>query len=161
MGRVSGPSCGGSVITAAGTDNRVAGLVYIAALPPTLTKRPRASRRSFPSPMSLNMSRSRTGASGCVLRASHASRAIFRSKNRSSSGRPTTRRRPVQPHCSWSRLEVEAASADPARLWHTAAPPIRSGLWAPAQALPARTVQRKISPWPKRWRRTVYRPLHR
>src|ERR1700687_6494957 len=40
LGRVSSPallvghSYGGSVITAAGTDNRVAGLVYIAALAP-------------------------------------------------------------------------------------------------------------------------------
>src|SRR6202165_1313072 len=49
LGRVSSPailvghSYGGSVITAAGTDDRVAGLVYIAALAPTPTKLHRAS----------------------------------------------------------------------------------------------------------------------
>jgi pimeloyl-ACP methyl ester carboxylesterase len=49
LGRVSSPailvghSYGGSVITAAGTDERVAGLVYIAALAPR-------RRRNFPEP---------------------------------------------------------------------------------------------------------------
>jgi pimeloyl-ACP methyl ester carboxylesterase len=52
MGRVTGPvllvghSYGGTVITAAGTDDRVAGLVYISALAPTKPKPPRASRTS-------------------------------------------------------------------------------------------------------------------
>src|SRR5205823_8474124 len=54
LGRISSPailvghSYGGSVITAAGTNDRIAGLVYIAALAPMPTKLRRASRRSFP-----------------------------------------------------------------------------------------------------------------
>ena len=54
LGRVSSPailvghSYGGTLITAAGTDDRVAGLVYIAALAPDETRPRRACRRSSP-----------------------------------------------------------------------------------------------------------------
>jgi pimeloyl-ACP methyl ester carboxylesterase len=73
LGRVSSPailvghSYGGSVITAAGTDERVAGLVYIAALaPPMPTKLPRASRRSSPLPTCLSGSKSGARAKDCL-----------------------------------------------------------------------------------------------
>ncbi len=54
IGRVSGPvilvghSYGGSVITAAGTDDRVAGLVYIAALAPDETETSQSQQEQFP-----------------------------------------------------------------------------------------------------------------
>jgi pimeloyl-ACP methyl ester carboxylesterase len=54
LGRVSSPailvghSYGGSVITAAGTDDRVAGLVYIAALAPDETETSQSQQDQFP-----------------------------------------------------------------------------------------------------------------
>ena len=54
LGRVSAPailvghSYGGTVITAAGTDDRVAGLVYIAALAPDETETSQSQQQQFP-----------------------------------------------------------------------------------------------------------------
>jgi pimeloyl-ACP methyl ester carboxylesterase len=54
LGRVSSPailvgrSYGGSVITAAGTDDRVAGLVYIAALAPDTGETSQSQQEKFP-----------------------------------------------------------------------------------------------------------------
>src|ERR1700745_3523277 len=54
LGRVSSPailvghSYGGSVITAAGTDERVAGLVYIAALAPDADETSQSQQEKFP-----------------------------------------------------------------------------------------------------------------
>src|SRR5438034_4546515 len=54
LGRVSGPtilvghSYGGSVITAAGTDDRVVGLVYIAALAPDVDETSQSQQEEFP-----------------------------------------------------------------------------------------------------------------
>ncbi|HEY1919105.1 MAG TPA: alpha/beta hydrolase [Streptosporangiaceae bacterium] len=54
IGRVSGPvllvghSYGGTVITAAGADDRVAGLVYIAALAPDETETSQSQQEKFP-----------------------------------------------------------------------------------------------------------------
>ena len=54
IGRVSGPvllvghSYGGTIITAAGTDDRVAGLVYIAALAPDETETSQSQQDQFP-----------------------------------------------------------------------------------------------------------------
>src|SRR6204780_2441985 len=54
LGRVSGPtilvghSYGGSVITAAGTDDRVVGLVYIAALAPDAGETSQSQQEKFP-----------------------------------------------------------------------------------------------------------------
>jgi pimeloyl-ACP methyl ester carboxylesterase len=54
LGQVGGPallvghSYGGVVITAAGTDERVAGLVYIAALAPDETETPQGQQQKFP-----------------------------------------------------------------------------------------------------------------
>src|SRR5438093_13314782 len=54
LGRVSSPailvghSYGGSVITAAGTDDRVAGLVYIAALAPDVDETSQSQQQKFP-----------------------------------------------------------------------------------------------------------------
>src|SRR5216683_5851945 len=54
LGRVSGPailvghSYGGTVITAAGTDDRVAGLVYIAALAPDADETSQTQQSNFP-----------------------------------------------------------------------------------------------------------------
>src|SRR6266481_9135172 len=115
LGRVSSPailvghSYGGSVITAAGTDERVAGLVYIAALAPMPTKLPRASRRSSPLPTCLSGSKSQTGASGCVQKASSALRETYRSKSKRLSMQPIMR--PLRIYLAvmpWYRLEIEA-----------------------------------------------------
>jgi pimeloyl-ACP methyl ester carboxylesterase len=54
LGRVSGPailvghSCGGSVITGAGTDDRVAGLVYIASFAPDVDETSQTQPSKFP-----------------------------------------------------------------------------------------------------------------
>jgi pimeloyl-ACP methyl ester carboxylesterase len=54
LGRVTGPvilvghSYGGTVITAAGTDSRVAGLVYIAALAPDVNETSQSQQSQFP-----------------------------------------------------------------------------------------------------------------
>src|SRR6201995_491863 len=54
LGRVSGPvilvghSYGGSVITAAGTDDRVVGLVYIPALAPDADETSQSQQEKFP-----------------------------------------------------------------------------------------------------------------
>src|SRR5438876_9351787 len=54
LGRISSPailvghSYGGSVITAAGTDDRVAGLVYIAALAPDADETSQSQQEKFP-----------------------------------------------------------------------------------------------------------------
>src|SRR5271167_503217 len=54
LGRVSSPSIlvghsyGGAVITAAGTDDRVAGLVYIAALAPDADETSQSQQSKFP-----------------------------------------------------------------------------------------------------------------
>ena len=70
-----GHSYGGAVITAAGTDDRVAGLVYISALGPDEDETGRrASRRSSPRRTPLAKLRLRTDASGCSRRASTPSR---------------------------------------------------------------------------------------
>ena len=61
-----GHSYGGAVITAAGTDDRVAGLVYIAALGPDETETSQGEQDKFPqSRRPSARSRSRTGACGC------------------------------------------------------------------------------------------------
>ena len=68
-----GHSYGGAVITAAGNDDRVAGLVYISALGPMRTRPCRASRTSSRKRTCLSQSKSRTAASGCSLKASSTS----------------------------------------------------------------------------------------
>ena len=68
-----GHSYGGAVITAAGNDDRVAGLVYISALGPMRMKPCRESRTSSLRRTSLSPSRSPTGVSGCSLKASSTS----------------------------------------------------------------------------------------
>lgn len=98
LGRVSSPailvghSYGGSVITAAGTDDRVAGLVYIAALAPDETETSQSQQGQFPSPTSSPTSKSPTGASGCSRQAPRTSRATCPSKSKSWSGPPRPRR---------------------------------------------------------------------
>src|SRR5689334_15326398 len=84
-GRVSSPailvghSYGGSVITGAGTDDRVAGLVYIAALAPDADETSQTQQSKFPP----------TDVSGCVRKASSVSQVICPSRKRSSFGRPS------------------------------------------------------------------------
>jgi len=55
-----GHSYGGTLITAAGVDNRVAGLVYIAALAPDADEPGRACRISFQSPTSSSSTTSKS-----------------------------------------------------------------------------------------------------
>jgi len=94
LGRVSSPailvghSYGGSVITGAGTDDRVAGLVYIAAFAPdadeTSQTQPSTSRRQTSS----RTSKSPTDVSGCFRKAWIPSQATCPSRKRSWFGRP-------------------------------------------------------------------------
>ena len=64
-------------------------------LPPMPTKLRRASSRSSPSQTCSSTSRSRMGVSGCVRKASCASRETSRSKSKSLSGRPILRPLPT------------------------------------------------------------------
>lgn len=95
LGRVSSPailvghSYGGSVITAAGTGDRVAALIYIPALARTRTRHRRVSRRNSPSPTFSLTSKSPTGVSGCCRTVSSASRATCLKRRRRSSGQLT------------------------------------------------------------------------
>ncbi len=97
LGRVSSPailvghSYGGSVITAAGTDDLVVGLVYIAALARMPTKRRRVSRTSSPEPMFSPTSKSPTVEPGCFRKASSASPETCLNRRRRSSGPRTSR----------------------------------------------------------------------
>ena len=144
LGRVSSPailvghSYGGTVITAAGTDDRVAGLVYIAALAPDAERDiAEPAGEVSRSPTSSRTSRSRTGASGCGRTARRASRAIC----------PTQEQKVVwathyapaadlfEPECRRHRLEVEAelvhrGQQRPHSSSRPGALPARSG-WAP------------------------------
>ena len=80
LGQVSSPailvghSYGGTVITAAGTDDRVAGLVYIAALAPDDGETSAEPAGPVPPHRNILPHRNRTGASGCSRTASGASR---------------------------------------------------------------------------------------
>ena len=99
LGQVSSPvilvghSYGGAVITAAGTDDRVGGLVYIAALGPdeTETSQGRAGQVPRDGPVHAR-SRSPTGASGCLTTARRTSAATCPRRSSRSSGRPPPRR---------------------------------------------------------------------
>jgi len=105
LGRVNSPailvghSYGGATITGAGTDERVAGLVYIAAVVPDVQETCRANSTNTP-PKSSPRSRSQADVSGLSRKASSTSRETFPSRSRSWSGRPTTRPLPT---CSSSR----------------------------------------------------------
>ena len=77
-----GHSYGGVVIAAAATDDRVAGLVYIAALGPDESETSRSEQEKFPSPMPSSRSRLPTGASGCSRPASGASPVTCLKKSR-------------------------------------------------------------------------------
>ena len=98
LGRVSSPailvghSYGGTVITAGGTDDRVAGLVYVAASPRMPARRRRASRISLPPQTFSPTSKSQKGGYGCSRKVSHASRETCPTRSRSSSGRLSSRR---------------------------------------------------------------------
>src|SRR6266849_8442959 len=76
LGRVSSPailvghSYGGTVITAAGVDPRVVGLVYIAALAPDVDETSQSQQNKFPVTDVFKYVESPTGASGCVRKAS-------------------------------------------------------------------------------------------
>jgi len=80
LGRVRSPailvghSYGGTVITAEGTDDPVAGLVYIAALAPDDGETSAEPAGPVPPHRNILPHRNRTGASGCSRTASGASR---------------------------------------------------------------------------------------
>ena len=116
LGRVSSPailvghSYGGTVITAAGTDDRVAGLVYIAALAPDDDETSQSLLGKFPDHRRLRPHRSRGRA-----------HLVAPGRHRVLRGRPVragaearlgdpgrTGRGPVQPEGQRRRLEVEA-----------------------------------------------------
>jgi hypothetical protein len=104
-------------------------------LPRTPTKLRRASRRSSPLPTSSNTLRSRTGASGCVRKASSASLETSRKKSKRLFGPPIMRRRqtcsagmPLAPPGSRSRLGTSwpTTTALSIRTWNAS----RRSVWA-------------------------------
>jgi pimeloyl-ACP methyl ester carboxylesterase len=101
IGRVSSPvilvghSYGGSVITGAGIDDRVVGLVYICALAPDADETSQTQQPTSRRPTSSPTSKSWMDVSGCVPRARSFSAATFRSRSRSSFGRPRASRNPT------------------------------------------------------------------
>ena len=111
LGRVSSPailvghSYGGTVITAAGTADRVAGLVCIAALAPDESETSQSLQDKPPSQMSPRTSNSRRGVSGCSPTASHASRETCPSRSRRSSGRPRA--------CRTQTCSIRSSTAPP------------------------------------------------
>src|SRR5437762_10274024 len=98
LGRVSSPailvghSYGGSVITAAGTDDRVVGLVYIAALAPDADETSQSQLSNFPKTDVLSHVEVADGVSGCFRKVSIPSQATCPSRKRSWFGRPSARR---------------------------------------------------------------------
>src|SRR5262245_48373416 len=94
LGRAKGPvvlvghSYGGTVITAAGVDDRVKALVYICALAPEDGDTTQADQTNFRRPPSSSISRSRTGACTFVLREFRTLRATCPMRNRNSYGPP-------------------------------------------------------------------------
>jgi pimeloyl-ACP methyl ester carboxylesterase len=113
LGRVSAPavlvghSCGGTVITVAGTSGRVAGLVYIAALAPDDGETSQSQQNQFPvtdifSHIDIVDGRVWMLAKGVACFAGDLSEAEQRS-----SGRPTPRRPQT---CSTRRLQVPPGS---------------------------------------------------
>jgi len=123
LGRVSSPailvghSYGGSVITAAGTDERVAGLVYIAALAPDADETSQSQQRSSPLPTCLSGSKSQTGASGCVQKASSALRETYRSKSKRLSMQPIMR--PLRIYLAVMPLVPPGNRSRPGTSWPT------------------------------------------
>ena len=121
FGRVTAPvvlvghSYGGALITHAGVDERVAALVYIAALSPDETETSQASSRNSPSQMSSLTSRWRMGGSGSSQAASSISRAICPMRSKSWCGLPKPR-----PCPTYSRKRSKASPGSRSRagtLW--------------------------------------------
>ena len=99
LGRVSSPSIlvghsyGGAVITGAGIDDRVVGLVYIAAVAPDEDETAASQQAKVPDrPTCSDRSRSQTAGSGCSHPASGTSAEICLKRSSRSCGR--RRRRP-------------------------------------------------------------------
>ncbi len=109
FGRVSGPivlvghSYGGTVITKAGVDPRVAALVYIAALGPDESETSQSLQARFPTTdvfQNIDVADGRVWLNRSV--ASRASPAICLPKSRASSMRPPPRRLPACSPNSWT-----------------------------------------------------------
>jgi pimeloyl-ACP methyl ester carboxylesterase len=117
IGRVSSPailvghSYGGSVITGAGTDDRVVGLFTSARLLRTRTRLRRPSSPIFRGQRSFPTSTSRTDASGCFRTASMISLAICPSRRKSSFWRRRVFRNPT---CSRQKSEEPPGNQSPA-----------------------------------------------
>ena len=98
IGRVSSPvilvghSYGGTLITHAGMDDRVAGLVYLCALAPDEGESSQAQQDNLVVPTCSTTSRSRTDVFGCFPKGSAISAATSRKRSRSWCGLPPWRR---------------------------------------------------------------------
>jgi pimeloyl-ACP methyl ester carboxylesterase len=134
IGRVSSPvilvghSYGGTVITGAGTDDRVVGLVYICALAPDADESSQTQQSNFPWMV----------VSGCVGRAQSFSAETFRSRSSNSFGRlrasrnlTCSRQDPGAPPGSLSPLGTLSVKRT------TRFIPIWSALWPSAWAPPS------------------------
>ena len=117
IGRVSGPvvlvghSYGGSVITGAGTDDRVVGLVYINALAPDADESSQTQQANFPRTAVFSHIDVKDGRSGCFRMASTISPAICPKRKRSWFGRHRVFRNPT---CSTQKSEEPPGNQSPA-----------------------------------------------
>jgi pimeloyl-ACP methyl ester carboxylesterase len=101
LGRVSSPailvghSYGGATITAAGTDDRVIGLVYIAAVAPDAGETVQGQLNNYPTDVFKNIAVADGRVWLLSRKAPSALRETFPSKSRRSCGRPITRPPPI------------------------------------------------------------------
>lgn len=147
LGRVSSPailvghSYGGSVITGAGTDDRVAGLVYIAALAPDADETSQTQQSNFPTTDVFSYIEVADGRIWRVRKALTLSQAIYPRKKRSWFGRPSACRMPACSTRESEELRGDRSQAGTSSR-RTTAPSIltwrassRSG-WAPPRRRP-------------------------
>src|SRR6266576_845569 len=122
IGRVSSPvilvghSYGGSVITGAGIDDRVVGLVYICALAPDADETSQTQQAKFPKTDVFSHIEVVDGRIWLRPEGRSFSAETFRSRSRSSFGRPRASRNPTcsrrklgEPHGSRSRAGTSSA----------------------------------------------------
>jgi pimeloyl-ACP methyl ester carboxylesterase len=144
IGRVSSPvilvghSYGGTVITGAGTDDRVVGLVYICALAPDADESSQTQQSNFPTTDVFSQIEVVMVVSGCVGRAQSFSAETFRSRSSNSFGRRRASR-----NLTCSRQEPGAPPGNLSPLGTLSVKrttrfiPIWSALWPSAWAPPS------------------------
>ena len=153
IGRVNGPvilvghSYGGTVITGAGVDDRVAGLVYICALAPDADETSQTQQSNFPKTDVFSHIEVVDGRIWLRPKVRSISAETFRSRSRSSFGRlkasPSpicSTRKPGEPHGSRSQAGTSSAKKT------TPCIPIWSALWLSGWGQPPMSSTAATSP---------------